>query len=83
MASRSLDKAKAFIRDTGLEGKATALASYDELLSDPNVHAVYIPLPAGLRPEWVRKAAAKGKHVLGEKPIALVRVLEMYCKYVR
>ncbi|KAK9809491.1 hypothetical protein WJX73_004296 [Symbiochloris irregularis] len=71
VAARSLDKAKAFIKETGIEGKAKAYGSYDELLDDANIHAVYIPLPAGLRPQWVKKAAAKGKHVLGEKPVAL------------
>ena len=76
VASRSLAKAEAFIKDTDLEGQATAYGSYDELLNDPKVEAVYIPLPAGLRIQWVKKAAAKKLHVLSEKPIALVR---SYC----
>ena len=73
VASRALDKAEAFIRDNGLEGQAAAHGSYENLISDPRVQAVYIPLPTGLRLEWVCKAAARGKHVLSEKPIAMVR----------
>ena len=45
VAARSLDKAKAFVKETGIEGKAKAYGSYDELLDDANIQAVYIPLP--------------------------------------
>ena len=47
-----------------------AMGSYEELISSPDIDAVYIPLPTGLRKEWVLKAAAAKKHVLCEKPCA-------------
>jgi predicted dehydrogenase len=68
IGSRDHDKAKAAAAELGIE---KAYGSYDEVLLDSDVEAVYIPLPNHLHVPWAIKAARAGKHVLCEKPIAL------------
>lgn len=68
IASREGPKAKQAAQQWGA---SKAYASYEALLADPAIEAVYIPLPNHLHAEWAIKAAQAGKHVLVEKPIAL------------
>lgn len=68
VASRDAAKARAL---ADRFGAALAFASYDALLASDEVDGVYIPLPTAQHVEWTLKAAAAGKHVLCEKPIAL------------
>ncbi len=74
VASRDLDRSRKFIaecqKDAPTESPPQALGSYEDLLSCDGVEAVYVPLPTGLRKEWVLRLAAAGKHVLCEKPCA-------------
>ncbi len=77
VAGRSREKAEAFRKEFGFE---KAYEGYDALLEDPEVQAVYIPLPNDIHLKWVKAALQKGKHVLCEKPLALnaVQAREMY-----
>lgn len=68
VASRGLEKSSKVAAEFGI---SKAYGSYEELLADPGIDAVYIPLPNHLHREWVIRAAEAGKHVLCEKPIAL------------
>lgn len=66
VASRDRERARAF---AGECGAARHFGSYQELIADENVDAVYVPLPAGLHAQWARAALAAGKPVLCEKPL--------------
>jgi predicted dehydrogenase len=68
IASRGLAKAQEVAAKLGIP---TAYGSYEELLADPNIDAIYNPLPNHMHVAWTIKAAEAGKHVLCEKPIGL------------
>ena len=75
VASRDRERARQFIEecqtDAPLTPRPAACGSYQELLDRDDIDAVYLPLPTGIRKEWVLRAARMGKHVLCEKPCAL------------
>src|SRR5471030_2939088 len=68
VASRDSAKLAEF---QSLFGDFTAHDSYDALLADPAVDAIYVPLPNALHCEWAKRAMRSGKHVLCEKPLAM------------
>lgn len=67
IASRNIEKTKPFVEAYGGKG----YSSYDKLLQDKNIDAVYIPLPPALHFEWGKKALQAGKHILMEKPFCV------------
>jgi predicted dehydrogenase len=70
IASRDLAKASAVAAQLNIP---TVYGSYEELLADPNIDAIYNPLPNQLHVPWTIRAAEAGKHVLCEKPLAMNR----------
>jgi D-xylose 1-dehydrogenase (NADP+, D-xylono-1,5-lactone-forming) len=67
VASRESGRAEAYAREHGLE---RAYGTYEALLEDPDIEAVYISLPNGLHIPWTIRALEAGKHVLCEKPFS-------------
>ena len=68
LASRDLGKSKAAAQALGIP---KAYGTYEELLADPEIEAIYNLLPNHMHVEWTARAARAGKHVLCEKPVAL------------
>src|SRR4051794_35211172 len=73
VASRDVAKSRQFVAECQEDAPHAqvpeALGSYEELISRRDIDAIYIPLPTGMRKEWVVRAADAGKHVLVEKPV--------------
>ena len=68
LASRDADKGRRVAQEFGI---ARLYDSYDALLADPDIDAVYVPLPNQLHFEWALRALQAGKHVLCEKPLCM------------
>jgi hypothetical protein len=68
VGSRDAERARAFAAETGVPEALDG--GYAAVLASPAVDVVYVPLPTALHAEWVPRAAAAGKHVLAEKPVA-------------
>jgi predicted dehydrogenase len=68
IASRDLKRAEAAAKALAIP---KAYGSYEDLIADPDIHAIYNPLPNELHVPWTERALAAGKHVLCEKPVAL------------
>ena len=81
VASRDRARAAAIASEFGIE---RVHGSYEALLADPRIDAVYLPLPNDLHARWIRAAADAGKHVLCEKPLALdaaeAEAVRVYCE---
>jgi predicted dehydrogenase len=65
VAARSLDKAKEFALKNNVP---KSYGSYEELIQDPEIDAIYLPIPTTLRAQWAIRAAQAGKHILVDKP---------------
>lgn len=69
--SNSIEETKSFAASNNFPPTAKIHSSYESLLEDPDVDAVYFPIPTSLHVEWAVRAAQNGKHILLDKPVAV------------